>query len=428
MTEVSTGPEADPVEPPKPKKPRKPPVRKEISVTLVEKLPPNSLVWDTRFTGFAVRRQHGTPVYYFATRIKGTMRWLRIGPHGTWAPERARREAQRLHAEIVQGADPAAVRDSERELPTVSKAFERFMTEHVKAKRKPATVEQYDYLSRLYLLPDMGTKRIDAPNEIDIAKLHGKHAEKPYTANRLVAMTRKFFNWCEAAKLRPKGSNPCAGHEMFRESRRERFLSAEEIGQLGEALAKAEAQGEWPHAVGLFRLLILTGARLSEIQKLEWRHVDFERGLLLLPDSKTGAKAVVLPAAALLILTELPRIEGNPYVIVGRIEGQHLINEAAIWRRVRKLAGLDDLRIHDLRHSFASVAAARGGSLPIIGKLLGHTQPATTQRYAHLADSPVRSLADATADHIAAAMKPKAKNEPTAEVHDIAKARKKSAR
>jgi integrase len=149
---------------------------------------------------------------------------------------------------------------------------------------------------------------------------------------------------------------------------------------------------------------MFTGARLNEILTLEWDHVDAEHALLMLPDSKTGKKAIRLNAPARQVLESIPRLEGNPHVICGERPGQHLVNLQKAWRRIRKVAKLNDVRIHDLRHSFASVAASGGQSLIVIGKMLGHSQPATTARYAHLADDPVKAASDAVAARIAAAM------------------------
>ena len=156
--------------------------------------------------------------------------------------------------------------------------------------------------------------------------------------------------------------------------------------------------------IAAIRLLIFTGARRNEILTLRWEHVSEEHGCLMLPDSKTGRKAVHLNPPALDVLHALPRLEGNPYVICGEKAGQHLVNLEKPWRRIRKAAKLDDVRLHDLRHSFASVAASGGQSLIVIGKMLGHSQPATTARYAHLADDPVKAASDAVGRHIAAAM------------------------
>lgn len=219
----------------------------------------------------------------------------------------------------------------------------------------------------------------------------------------------RFSRTCSAKRrrwgLRPDGSNPTAHVDKFAEEARERFLSPDELARLGKALSEAADAGESPYVVGALRLLILTGARLSEVLTLKWEHVDFDARLLRLPDSKTGKKTIALPAAALEVLTSLPRQEGNHYVVCGAVVGAHLINLHKPWRRIRKSAGLDDVRIHDLRHSFASVAVAGGASLPLIGALLGHSQPQTTQRYAHVANDPRLAAADAVADRINAAMK-----------------------
>jgi integrase len=159
-----------------------------------------------------------------------------------------------------------------------------------------------------------------------------------------------------------------------------------------------------PWVVAAIRLLALTGARRNEILTLQWDHVSEEHGCLMLPDSKTGRKAIRLSPPALALLQTIPRLKGNPYVICGERPGRHLVNIESPWRRIRATAKLDDVRLHDLRHSFASVAASGGQSLVVIGKLLGHSQPATTARYAHLADDPVRAASDAVGKHIAAAM------------------------
>jgi integrase len=198
--------------------------------------------------------------------------------------------------------------------------------------------------------------------------------------------------------------NPARGIEYYRETARERFLSPEELARLGKALADADAEGESPYVTAAVRLLVLTGARLGEILSLEWAHVDLDARLLRLPDSKTGAKTIALPAPAIEILAGLPKQQGNPHVICGARAGERLINLQKPWRRIRKSAGLDDVRLHDLRHSFASVAAAGGMSLPLIGSLLGHKQAQTTLRYAHLGADPRLAAADAVAATIAASM------------------------
>ena len=210
-----------------------------------------------------------------------------------------------------------------------------------------------------------------------------------------------MFNLAELWGLRPDGSNPCRHVKRFREERRERFLSDAEYQRLGAVLKETEAEGsETAAAIAAIRLLMLTGCRLSEIQKLRWEHVDLEAGELRLPDTKTGAKVVHLGDPAIAILRGIERREGNPWVIAGRKLESHLTDLQHPWRRIRTRADLDDVRIHDLRHSFASGGLV-GEGLPMIGKLLGHTQVQTTARYAHLADDPVKSAANRIASRIA---------------------------
>jgi len=221
----------------------------------------------------------------------------------------------------------------------------------------------------------------------------------------VLAVLSKLFNWAERHGHRPDGSNPCRHVEKFKEEKRERFLSGSEMSRLGYILARAEREGsEMPSVIHAIRLLIFSGARLSEILTLKWNEVDLERGCLTLSDSKTGAKVIHLNAPALELLASIERIDGNPYVVVGRKIGAHLVNLEKPWRHIRSAAGLEDIRLHDLRHSFASVGAAAGYGLPVIGALLGHTQAATTHRYAHLASDPLKQASDAIGKQIADAL------------------------
>jgi integrase len=217
----------------------------------------------------------------------------------------------------------------------------------------------------------------------------------------VLAVLSKMFNLAERWGLRPDGSNPCRHVERFAEKKRERMLSPAELARLGDALVAYDGS---PYAVAAVKLLVFTGARLGEVLGLRWEWIDFERGEARLPDSKTGAKTLHLPPPALTVLSALPRLDGNPHVIAGQKPGAALVNLEKPWRAIRKEAGLDDVRLHDLRHAFASVAASSGMGLPIIGKMLGHTQAATTHRYAHLASDPVKAAAAAVAGKIAAAM------------------------
>jgi len=204
-----------------------------------------------------------------------------------------------------------------------------------------------------------------------------------------------MFNLAEEWGFRPEGTNPRKRIKKYPEKKRERFLSAAELQRVGEVLSEMEAERiEMPSAIAATRLLMLTGCRLNEILTLQWQHVRLRAGELHLPDSKTGKKIVQLGDAAVAVLRAMPRLEGNAWVITGRLEGARLTDLQPFWQRVRARAGLNGVRIHDLRHTFASVAAAKGMSLPMIGKLLGHTQVQTTARYAHLAMGTVREAAN----------------------------------
>ena len=227
-----------------------------------------------------------------------------------------------------------------------------------------------------------------------------------------------------ATSARPSHS-PSVGLNRFKESHRERFLTGEELERLGSAIREAETNGiPWsvdesrpnskhvprtkrfsriaPAAAAALRLLLFTGCRLREILHLRWEHVDFERGCLFLPDSKSGRKTVILNAPALAVLNALERV--GPYVVSGDDPAQPRNDLKRPWDAVTKRAGLVGVRLHDLRHTYASFGAGGGLGLPIIGRLLGHAQTATTARYAHLDNDPLRRASEAIAARIAAAL------------------------
>jgi integrase len=208
-------------------------------------------------------------------------------------------------------------------------------------------------------------------------------------------------------------ANPAKGVKLFKGGKRERFLSEAELAKLADALAAMEAEHRLsPTATAAIRLLLLSGCRKSEILSLRWEWVDVERGVLRLPDSKTGAKVVPLAAAAVKLLAALPR--RGDYVLPAATGAGYYTGLQKDWERVRARTGLAGVRVHDLRHSFASFAVADGSSLYLIGKVLGHKQARTTEIYAHLADDPVRAVADRTAARIAAAMAPGGARDPAA--------------
>jgi integrase len=244
--------------------------------------------------------------------------------------------------------------------------------------------------------------KLDDVRSSDIERLHLNFRATPYQANRLVALLSKMFNWSGRRGER----NPCVGLQRFQEQKRRRYLSSAELARLGAALARAEEERlTSPYVIAAVRLLVFTGARLSEILTLRWDQVDLERGWLNLSDSKTGAKTIYLNAAAERLLIALPRVNGNSFVVPGERHGSHLVNLEKPWRKIREMAQLPDARLHDLRHSFASIGAGAGLGLPVIGALLGHAHAATTARYAHLAGDPLKEAADLIGSRLNAAMK-----------------------
>ncbi|MFH0810608.1 MAG: tyrosine-type recombinase/integrase [Pseudomonadota bacterium] len=382
---------------------------KRFMETLKPKEAGDVVVWDDALPGFGVRlKPSGVASYIVQYRAKGVSRRLTIGRHGVLTPEQARREAQKILVEIHEGGDPAQERQDSRHAPTVAELAERYLTEHCEPKNKPRSVSENRRFLEQFILPALGKYRVEAVTRADVAKLHHTMRGTPYQANHVRAVLSKMFSLAEKWGLRPDGSNPVRHVEKFKEYKRERYLSSEELARLGTMLAQEEQadqkDAEDPSVILAIRLLVLTGCRLSEILTLKWEHVDFERRCLRLPDSKTGAKLVALSAAALRLLASAPRLAGNPHVVPGARQGAHLVNLNKAWRRIREKAGLPDVRVHDLRHSFASVGAAAGLGLPIIGALLGHKHAATTHRYAHLAADPLNEAADVIADRIEAAM------------------------
>lgn len=380
---------------------------RRITKRVVDGLKPGAIVWDSDVTGFGVRRQRGVArTYILKARVGGSARWFSIGRHGSpWTPEAARTEARRILGQIADRKDPATIRDTRKANPTVRDLAEMFLAEHVEAKRKASTARGYrDFLDRL-ALPTLGRMRVEDVSRADVSRLHHSQKATPYQANRVLAVLSAMFAWAERHGYRADGTNPTRYVEKYPERGRERFLSAEELRRLGEALVDSEREeGEHPSAIAALRLLALTGARKSEILTLQWEHVDLDHACLRLPESKTGAKLIPLGAPAVQLLASLPRLERNPYVVYGEREGAHFVGLQKVWERVRARAGLEDLRIHDLRHAFASVGAAAGDSLLVIGAILGHRDQATTSKYAHLSSDPVHAVADRIAGHIAAVM------------------------
>ena len=350
----------------------------------------DTVYWDGELTGFGLRvRRSGRKSYIVQTRIAGKLCWFTIGPHGPLNPDQARARALEILACAKKGIDPRDA-DARREAePSMADLGRRFLEEYVPVHCKPSTREEYSRSVRLFVDPVIGELRVPEVQRKDIAALHHGLRDKPYQANRTLGVLSKMFSLAEVWGWRPDGSNPCRHVKRYKEHKRERFLSPEETERLGQVLCEVEE--EMPSAVAAFRLLLLTGCRMSEIRDLRWEYVKDD--CIELPDAKTGGRVVPLGPEARAVLSAIPRDEDNPWVIAGRLPGSHLTDLQRPWRRIRKQAGLEDVRIHDLRHSFASRALALGESLTMIGKLLGHTQVQTTARYAHLARDSIQTAA-----------------------------------
>ncbi len=386
-------------------------MKTKITKRTVDSLTPgnsDALVWDAEIKGFGIRcRPSGAKYFLLKMRVGGRQRWITIGRYGSpWTPDTARREALRLLGLRATGRDPAAERDRQRVAVTVAELADRFLQEHVADHCKLRTQEEYKRAVGSYLKPAFGHHRITDLTRADVAQFHHRHRDYPHQANRTLAVLSKMMNLAEAWGLRTEGTNPCRHVKKYPENKRERYLSREELQRLGVALVAAQRSGtDGPWVLGAIGLLALTGARLSEILTLRWEYVDLAGATLRLPDSKTGAKPIYLSDAAVNLLRGIPVIAGNPFVIIGKKPGARLVNLQKPWRRIRAAARLNDVRIHDLRHSFASIGASAGMSLPVIGKLLGHTQPITTARYAHLAADPIRQAANQIGSEISTALK-----------------------
>ena len=403
-----------------------------ITMRVVESLTPGAIVWDSVVRGFAVRCQRARKVYILKANIAGRPRWFSIGEHGApWTPDTARAEAQVLWGKIRAGEDLAAMREARRQRATVADLCARYLEEHAREHKKASSAYLDERNIENHIHPLLGELYVDDVSRADIDRFKraikdGK-TSKPgasnrtsfrggkvvaggaVVANRCLTLLSKMFNLAELWGWRPEHSNPVRHIEKYKEVRRERYLSAEEFARLGDALAlAAERRTESVFALAAIRLLIFTGARLGEILTLRWEYVDFDQRALKLPDSKTGRKTIWLNPPAVEVLASLPRLQDNPHVIVGEREGAHLVNIQKMWRRIRRQAGIQSVRIHDLRHSYASVAVAAGVGLFLTGKFLGHLRNSTTERYAHIADDPVRQANDVIGRRIHAALSPKA--------------------
>lgn len=353
-------------------------------------------VWDTSTTGFGVRvKASGIKTYILQYRNKfGRVKRLSIGRVGELTLDEARKEASIMRGQVSLGSDPAQQRQDDRSIESIRDLSERYMSDHCAGRCKESTINAHNWLLNKFILPKFGARKITELSPQDIGKFHQSLRDTPYNANRCLGLLKAMFTKAEEWCLIPQNSNPARPIKVFKEKKRHRYLGPEEFLKLFAAIDHLELiQGINIYQAAAIRLLTLTGCRLSEILELTWDEVDFRNQRLVLQKHKTdakGEKGIPLNQDALRVLQGLPKKNDNHYVIVGKQPKSHLVNLRKPWLRVLKAAKIENVRIHDLRHSFASAAASAGIPIQMVGALLGHSSPQSTARYTHLYDDSLR--------------------------------------
>lgn len=403
----------------------------KITKSAVDKVQPGETIWDTEIKGFGVRCQKSHKSYLLKCTLNGRQKWITIGKHGSpWTPELARDKARAFLVSVKNGIDPTAASRQSKPGIRVSSLCDRYITEHATPHKKPSSAKTDRQLIENHIRPLLGRIYVDELTTEQVTNfqsdaLKGKTAPPDPVAvqkkqrggktvrggkgvaNRSLALLSKMLNLAEEWGYRPKGSNPVSSVKRFKETAKERFLSAVEFERLGSTLDDPEVSKKiGPHAVAAIRLLILTGCRLGEVLSLKWIQLDTENRWFALSDSKTGPKKIHLSQPALDVIRTIPRILDNPFVIAGTKEGKALVNLQKPWSVVRQQAKLNDVRMHDLRHSFASSAIMNGVPIKAVGKLLGHASAQTTERYAHLADDYLTKQSELVGDVISTRLAP----------------------
>jgi integrase len=348
--------------------------------------------------GFGIRvTAKGAKSFILNYRTRsGRERRHTIGSWPDWTATDARAEARRLRRLIDDGGDPLADIEAEREAPTVSDLIDRFETEHL-TLRRAGTARDYRSAINLYIRPHFKNRRVAEVTFADCDQLHHKISAAGHRrrANTVIAILCKVFNLAARWGMRPDGTNPCKGIERNGEVKRRRYLKGDELARLTQALAKYPDK----QAADVFRLLLLTGSRRGEVLTAKWADIDLTAGLWSRPASSTKQKQdheIPLNAPARQLLSEIRERQMGKhrilpeFVFPGHGATKHIVEVKRAWRTICRSANLTDLRIHDLRHSYASELVSSGASLPLVGALLGHASPTTTARYAHLKLDPLR--------------------------------------
>ena len=349
--------------------------------------------WDSVLPGFGLRLSpKGVKTYIVQCRSEGKTQRVKIGRVTSTTCDEARKAAVQILGKLGSGENPARTKRNKLKSPMIKDIVPVFIEDHVRARLKPGSQSNYLHVLTKHIVPHFGSFRLADITPAEIERLHVGLRDKPATANRSVRVFSKLFNFCDSRDMTFGALNPCRHVEFYKEKRRTWYLDEIELKRLWDTLQHVEDEGSVSaYAVNAYRLLILTGCRLNEVRTLKWsflrgRHVE-------LPDSKTGYRRIPLSDAALRVTRAVIRQEGNEYMFCGDKPGQPIVNLQKSWRRIRVRAGLTDVRIHDLRHTFASQAVMKGMPLALVSRLLGHSKITTTMRYAHLAD---KELAEAT--------------------------------
>ena len=385
---------------------------KKLTKTVVERLRPGEKIFDTEVKGFFIRWQKGgrSKVFGYRYRMGGKDRTATIGkygPIGQWGnrdgviidgePKHwlidsplkcARKEAQRLAGLVASGIDPAYAREQAKVAPIMKDLANDYMERYGKFKRTGA--EDARKIDK-DILPTVGTKKVTDVTRRDIEDIHHAKRNSPYAANRVLSLLSTMFN--VAITWGWRTDNPAKGVRRYNETSSERFLSPIELSRLSEAMGDHPEQ----RSVTAIRLLMLTGARRSEVLHATWSQFDLEAGVWVKPGATTKTKTehrVPLSAPALQLLTDMKAVGTSEYLFPGNVPDQPLKDIKRTWASVCSAAGLEGVRLHDLRHTYASLLASSGVSLPIIAKLLGHTKVSTTMRYAKLYDDPLREATE----------------------------------